>query len=209
MGDRADGRCHASRIIAWLLQECVRTTPKTNPFQICLSIRYNIVRTIYGFGPFMFKNRLSVTMPRVMSFLAQLRQAEAAKLPLGVAGFCWGGPHLVQLAKEMNGEGKALVDVCFTAHPSALSFPKDIEGIRKPFSVAVGDKDPLMTPAQALETEAILRNSAVEHEVVVYEGAGHGFSVRIDRTNPKQTEQAVLAEKQAVNWFTKHFEKFL
>jgi dienelactone hydrolase len=155
----------------------------------------------------MFKNRLSVSMPRVVSFLTELRKAEAVKLPVGVAGFCWGGQHLVHLACEASSDSKALVDVCFAAHPSGLSFPKDIEGIRKPFSVAVGDKDPLMTPEQAKETEAVLRKNKVEQEVVTYEGAGHGFSVRIDRTNPKQTEQAVQAEEQAVKWFTKHFEK--
>jgi dienelactone hydrolase len=155
----------------------------------------------------MFKNRLSVTMPRVVSFLTELRKAEAAKLPVGIAGFCWGGQHAVQLAAGASADSKALVNVCFTAHPSALSFPTDIEKIRKPFSVAVGDKDPLMTPQQAKVTEAVLKKNNVEHEVVTYEGAGHGFSVRIDRTNPKQTEQAVQAEEQAVKWFTKHFEK--
>ena len=113
----------------------------------------------------------------------------------------------MQLATEATDDKKALVDVCFTAHPSGLSFPKDIEGIRKPFSVAIGDKDPLMTPKQSVETEWVLRKNKVEQEVVVYEGAGHGFSVRIDRTNPKQTEQAVQAEQQAVKWFTKHFER--
>lgn len=146
-------------------------------------------------------------MPRVTNFLTELRKAEGARLPLGVAGFCWGGQHVVHLVTEVPSSSKALVDVCFTAHPSALSFPKDIEGIRKPFSVAVGDKDPLMTPDQARETETVLRKNNVEHEVVIYEGAGHGFSVRIDRTNPKQTEQALQAEKQAIKWFTKHFEK--
>lgn len=154
----------------------------------------------------MIKNRQSVTMPRVMGFLTELRKTEASNLPLGVAGFCWGGLHAVHLAAEPPSNGKPLVDVFFTAHPSAVSFPKDIEKIRKPLSVAIGDKDPLMTPKQARETEAVLRKNKVEQEVVIFEGAGHGFSVRIDRTNPKQTEQAVQAEVQAVRWFTKHFE---
>jgi dienelactone hydrolase len=182
--------------------------------QICnfsrplIDTSYDFIRAVYGFGPFMVKNRLSVTMPRVMDFLTKLREAEAANLPVGVAGFCWGGQHTVHLAAEPPSNSKALVDVFFTAHPSSLSFPKDIERIRKPLSVAVGDKDPLMTPAQARETEAMLKKNKVEQEVVIFEGAGHGFSVRIDRTNPKQTEQAVQAEVQAVRWFVKHFEKW-
>ncbi len=138
-----------------------------------------------------------------MGFLTELSKAEAAKLPVGVAGFCWGGQHIVRLATEAPSDSKALVDVCFAAHPSGLSYSKDIEGIRKPLSVALGDKDALTTLEQARETEAVLRKNKVEQEVVIYEGAGHGFIVRIDRTNPKQTEQAV----QAVKWFTRHFEK--
>ena len=174
---------------------------------LLIHIRPTVARAVHGFGPFLFKNRLSVTMPRVLSFLLELRKAEAARLPVGVAGFCWGGGHIMQLATEPPSNNKALVDVCFTAHPSGLSFPKDIEGVRKPLSVAIGDKDPLMTPKQSQETEAVLKKNMVEQEVVIYQGAGHGFSVRIDRTNPKQSEQAVLAEQQAVKWFTKHFEK--
>ena len=46
------------------------------------------------------------------------------------------------LAAEAPSDNKALVDVVFTAHPSGLKFPTEIEAIRKPFSVAIGDKDP-------------------------------------------------------------------
>lgn len=40
---------------------------------------------------------------------------------------------------------------------------------------------------------------------MIYEGAGHGFSVRIDRTDQKQTEQAAQAGEKAVKWFTRYF----
>lgn len=89
----------------------------------------------------------------------------------------------VQLAAEAPSDSKALVGVCFAAHQLGLSYPKDIEGIRKPFSVALGDEDPLTTLEQARETEAVLRKNQVEQDVMIYEGAGHGFSVRIDRTD--------------------------
>jgi dienelactone hydrolase len=98
-----------------------------------------------------------------------------------------------------------LVDVLFMAHPSALAIPRDIKGIRKPTGVAVGSKDNWMNSEQVREMEAVLKGNGVVCEVVVYEGAGHGFSVRIDRKNPKQAEQAVLAEEQAVAWFTRCF----
>ena len=175
-------------------------------------LRSNITRAVTGFGPFMLKNRLGVTLPRVKNFLTELRNAEAARLPVGVAGFCWGGQHLVHLAAEPprnsganNNSIKPLVDICFAAHPSGLSFPKDISSIQKPISIAVGDKDPLMTPAQGKQADEVLTRHNIEHEIVTFEGAGHGFSVRIDRTNPRQTEQAVKAERQAVEWFSRHF----
>lgn len=207
MGDRATRRCHENTIFHRLFQKFVRAYINPRLFRVLIRVRNDVVRAVYGFAPFLFRNRLSVTIPRVTNFLTEIHKSEAAELPVGAAGFCWGGQHIVQLAAEMPGDSKALVDVCFVAHPSAVSFPNDIEKIRKPFSVAIGSKDPLMTPKQAEETEAVLRKNKVQHEVVSYEGAGHGFSVRTDRTNPKQTEQAVEAEKQAIKWFTLHFEK--
>lgn len=68
----------------------------------------------------MVMNRLSVSMPRVTCFLTELLEAEAAKLPVGAGGFRWGGQYLVQLANEAPSDSKALVQICFAAHPSGL-----------------------------------------------------------------------------------------
>jgi dienelactone hydrolase len=143
-------------------------------------------------------------MPKVLEFISELRQSEAKELHIGVAGFCWGGQHIVELARGPV-EQSSLVHALFTAHPSMLSIPNDIEAIRKPLSIAVGDSDHLLSEKQIRQIDQILERNAVLHEVVIYEGAGHGFSIRIDRVNLKQAEQAVQAEKQAVDWFTKCF----
>ena len=52
-----------------------------------------------------------------------------------------------------------------------------------------------MSPGQAKETKAVLSHNQVKHHVEMYEGAGHGFSERIGRTNQNQTKQAVKAER--------------
>ena len=84
--------------------------------------------------------------------------------------------------------------------------PSDVDSVRKPLSIAVGDKDNWLTPEQTRETEKTLKRlegevEGMRSEVVVYPSAGHGFSVRIDMKNPKQVEQSVQAERQAMEWF--------
>ena len=174
---------------------------------------YHVASAAYGFAPFIYRNRLAVSMPRVTSFLSGLRRDDATKgLPIGVAGFCWGGQHVVRLCWETPEPGpntnpplNQLIDAAFTAHPSALQIPADMEKVRKPLCIAAGDKDKFTPIADMLKAKAILAKNGVQHEVEIYEGAGHGWSVRIDRTNPKQREQAEACETQAVRWFTDRF----
>ena len=75
--------------------------------------------------------------------------------------------------------------------------------------MCIGDVD-LMTPMKQVDQiKGILEKmkEEVESEVVVYEGATHGFAVRGDRGNEKQKRQGLEAEDQLVNWFLRHFEK--
>ncbi|RMZ85641.1 hypothetical protein DV737_g614, partial [Chaetothyriales sp. CBS 132003] len=129
---------------------------------------------------------------------------------IGVAGFCWGGKHAISLTEKEYGH---LIDASFTAHPSFLSLPGDIEKVRKPLAIALGSKDNMVSVKQAEDAEKTLIKLGDEFpdelkgktEVKIYEGAGHGFSVRIDRVNKKQVEQANECEAQALSWF----ERFL
>ena len=43
------------------------------------------------------------------------------------------------------------------------------------------------------------------HEVVIIEGAQHGFSIRAAPDDEKAVRQGKQAEDQAVEWFTKWF----
>lgn len=165
------------------------------------------------FVPFLFRNRLAVCWPKVTKFLRELREEKGATLPVGIAGFCWGGLHAVKLshdtAETRTESGRPLADAFFTAHPSNLTVPSDIEAVKRSLSIAIGDDDGVMGIKQVREAETILNNkNDVDTEVVVYPGAKHGFSIRASRAKPdsKETRQAEDAEKQAIAWFQRHFQ---
>ncbi|KAL9102008.1 MAG: hypothetical protein Q9187_009175 [Circinaria calcarea] len=171
-----------------------------------------LVRIIASFPPFLIYNRFAVTKPRVYKFFHDLRANEAASLPVGAAGFCWGGKYVFLLCSdsEKAANGKSLVDCGFTAHPSNLAIPADAQNVNLPLSVAVGDVDFVMLLAQVQQTKAILEEKGKDkdmHEVVIIPGAKHGFAVRAHPDDKKGVEQGLQAEEQAVRWFTKWFEK--
>lgn len=140
-------------------------------------------------------------------FFEQLRKEEASALPVGAAGFCWGGKHTVLLAQGQEIDGKPLIDAGFTGHPSMLDIPGDIEKMTLPVSFAVGTKDSGL-PAKA--TEQIKRivegkPEGQKGEVKEYD-AGHGFAVRADVVNRETAQQAAEAEDQCIAWFNLRFK---
>lgn len=164
------------------------------------------------FVPFLIRNRLGVAWPRVTAFLSALREDKGATLPVGVAGFCWGGLHAIKLTHDDPGsktaKGQPLADACFAAHASSVTFPQDIEAVKIPLSIANGDDDAVMSIQQVEQAKKILANkSDVDSEVVVYPGAKHGFAVRASKAVPdsQETRQAEEAEKQAIAWFQRQF----
>lgn len=172
---------------------------------------YDLFWAVCGMGPFLWWNMIGTSHPRVTGFLEKLKSSpveEDKGLKVGVAGFCWGGKHVIMLSHQNEAH---LIDSVFTAHPSALTLPQDIDNVRKPVSIAVGDKDSWLNHeqiAQVRNTFQRLNREVIgmKSEVVVYPGAAHGFSVRIDVENDKQVEQSQEAEKQAVSWFNKTLE---
>ena len=169
-----------------------------------------VFRAFFGFAPFLFYNRLAVTKPRIYKFFHDLRSNEAASLPVGAAGYCWGGKFVFLLCSdsEKATNGKSLIDCGFTAHPSNLVIPADAQPINLPLSVAVGDADFALPLADVQKTKSILEEKGKDmHEVVIIPGAKHGFAVRAHPDDEKAVEQGLQAENQAVNWFTKWFEK--
>lgn len=174
-----------------------------------------VLRVLKLFIPFLVRCRESVTKPRVFEFARALRtDPKTANLKIGAAGFCWGGLHAVKLAHNTpssrvhrygseSGEVKPLVDAVYTAHPSGLKLPADVETVTIPLSIAIGDVDFVMKIAEVEKARDILGKKGDDHEVVVYPGGKHGFAVRGDPKDPKQKQLADQAKEQAVRWFSK------
>jgi dienelactone hydrolase len=168
------------------------------------------------FVPFLIYARPAVAAPKVFKFFKDLRSenGEAKDLPVGTAGFCWGGNFVTQLCwdQEKAANGKRLVDCGFVAHPSMLKYPGDIEMILLPYSCAASEHDEQMSPEDAKKTKQILmaktaktKDQGVEHEFVMYGGAHHGFAVRADEHEKTEAEAGQKAEDQAVSWFLRWF----
>jgi len=177
-----------------------------------------LIQAAYHFIPFLYSTRAAVSKPIIFDFFKSLRThplPETTNLKIGVAGFCWGGQWAIRLAHDTpssrvhragaeSGQLQQLVDCSFTAHPSLVSVPEDIEGVTVPLSIAVGDVDVAMKHGLVLKTKEILeKKKAGDHEVVVYPGAKHGFAVRGDPTDAKQKDLGENAEAQALAWFSK------
>ncbi|KAM5521529.1 dienelactone hydrolase family protein [Fusarium oxysporum f. sp. phaseoli] len=172
---------------------------------------YYFVAVLLDFVPFLYRNRLSVSWPRVTGFLKEVQQHKDAALPVGIAGFCWGGLHTVRLthdtAETKTGSGRPLADAFFTAHPSNLDIAQDMGNVARNLSIAIGDDDGVMGMKQVRQAESILASKDVETSVVIYPGAKHGFSIRASRAKPdsQETRQAQEAEEQAIAWFKRQF----
>ncbi|KAJ4171420.1 hypothetical protein NW754_013188 [Fusarium falciforme] len=133
---------------------------------------------------------------------------QGSTLPVGVAGFCWGGKLAILLSHGVEVDGKPIIDAAFTGHPSALSFPGDFEKVTVPVSVAVGDNDsqfPLET-AGKMKDLAESKPETARGEIKIYPGAGHGFCVRASMEKEGLAEKASEAEDQAITWFNAHFK---
>lgn len=158
--------------------------------------------------PFTFFNSPGKTYPGVKAFFEAVRSNEGSSLPVGAAGFCWGGKHTVLLSMEPDVAGvKPLIDAGFTGHPSMLEIPVEIEKIRKPISFAIGEFDIAVKTPHIEQIKVVVdkQEEAYKGEVKVYPGAGHGFCVRADHILKESASQASEAEDQCIEWFNKHF----
>ncbi len=150
-----------------------------------------IFRTAIHFLPWLVFTRSSVTEPRIISFFSALRTS--TNLPIGAAGFCWGGRIVTDFCDGRTApNGQPLIDAGFAAHPSNLAVPRAIEPLKVPYSVCIGDVDHGMPIEQVRNLENLLkglRNMEGKWDLVVVEGARHGFAVRGDPRHEKEAKQ--------------------
>ncbi|KAI3290222.1 hypothetical protein DTO002I6_6627 [Penicillium roqueforti] len=169
---------------------------------------YYLASMLTGMVPFMYYNTFGVTWPIIRDFFKSVRENEGAEVPIYGAGFCWGGKYIVNLAAgaDTASNGKPLLNAGFTGHPSFLEIPGEIEKIRIPVSFALAEKDMVVKPPHIEQIKQVfLSESGIgKGEVVVYEGAGHGFCVRADFLQEDASRQADEAENQALAWFERY-----
>ncbi|KAL9014057.1 MAG: hypothetical protein Q9173_001265 [Seirophora scorigena] len=112
--------------------------------------------------------------------------------------------------------GKPLIDVGYTAHPSNLSLPTDIENVELPLAIDQGSADFVLNMAGVETIRGIFerKNKELEEgkerprfEIMVVDGAKHGFAVRCDMDNSEEAAQEQIAETHAVDWFAKWFAR--
>ncbi|KAK5064357.1 hypothetical protein LTR84_000190 [Exophiala bonariae] len=170
--------------------------------------RYLGVQVMWSILPFMQKNAPNRSHGRVRKWMQEFRSVEGANLKIGAIGFCWGGYHVTKLARgDPTSNGRPVVDVAYTAHPSELKLPEDIEQIAIPYSVVIGDVDFAMPLKQVEEMRQILSKAGKpESEVVVISNAKHGFAVRADPEDEQAMVMAHQAFHQAINWFKEHLD---
>lgn len=170
---------------------------------------YHIFFLIGDVVPFMWHCYPTKRSAAVTGFFEQLRKDEGATQSIGAAGFCWGGKHVVLLSHGAEIDGKPLIDAGFTAHPSFLSVPGEIEQLKRPVSFALAEKDDQIPPAKAAKLKEIVEAlpGDAKGEAFVIAGTGHGFAVRADMNVDDVAAQAAQAEDQALAWFGKHFAK--
>lgn len=85
-----------------------------------------------------------------------------------------------------------------------LSVPGDVNEVSIPLSIVVGENDMALGKAVLTVKKILEVKKKGDHEVVIIEGAKHGFAVRT-MDDKFQWECAAKAETQAVEWFQKWF----
>lgn len=110
----------------------------------------------------------------------------------------------------MLAQNEGVVDCVFAAHPSYITVPAEVQAVNIPMSVIVGDMDMVLKYAQALEMKRVLegKNTADgkgegRYEMIILEGAKHGFAIRTHPHDETEMAMAMQAEEQALNWFGK------
>ncbi|KAK6526276.1 hypothetical protein TWF694_004879 [Orbilia ellipsospora] len=127
-------------------------------------------RMLSTFPVFLFwawTHRQSVTLPIITNFFKALREAHSSTgEKIGVAGFCWGGRYAILV--------DSYVDAIYSAHPSFLQIPSEVEPVTKPISFALGDKDVVVPMSKVEQIKGVLKKKEnLDSEVIIYEGMEH------------------------------------
>ena len=138
--------------------------------------------------------------------------ARAAKRSSLLSLYCLTDAVVLAHDATKSSSGKSLIDAAYTAHPSNLSIPDEIQKLKIPILFSQGTKDVVLPMTQVKQIQEIFdtKNKAEvdegkgeRYQIKVVENAKHSFAVRGDPNDKEELAQAQIAEDQAVEWFEK------
>nr|CAB3461550.1 unnamed protein product [Digitaria exilis] len=117
---------------------------------------------------------------------------------IGVAGYCWGGMVLVELAKTDE------IQAAVILHPGPITV-EDIKDIKCPILILGAEIDELCPPELVKQFEQVLSaKSEVPHFVKIFPGVAHGWSLRYNHDDVAAVKSADEALEDTINWFNKN-----
>ena len=124
---------------------------------------------------------------------------------IGIVGFCWGGrvTFLVSARRAIGaGVGFYGGGIVSTRFPQFPALSADCKQLQTPWLGLFGDQDQSIPVTDVDTLRVQLEDVPVDTDVVLYEGAGHGFFC--DQRDSFHSDAAADGWTRALAWFDKH-----
>lgn len=134
-----------------------------------------------------------------INYLISLDQVSPKKI--GVTGFCMGGGLAWHGAAKLEGIGAAAP--CYGGGPDMT--PEEAANIQVPVLAIYGELDQGVSPKVAQRRARLMDSAGVQHETIIYPGAGHAFMN--DQRPVYHPEAAEDAFRRIVSLFRKTLQE--
>jgi carboxymethylenebutenolidase len=117
---------------------------------------------------------------------------------VGCVGYCMGGGLALATALRPSSN----VDAVHVYYGGGMPGYDQLKNIRVPVLGSYGAEDAGIPVEQVRELERALQDAGVEHDITIYDGAGHAF---FNDTRPAYDEIAAMDSwLKSVPWFARH-----
>lgn len=142
---------------------------------------------------FLGRNSKDIRYPEIE---ANAKELKSKHKKLTAVGYCWGAWGSFQLAAK----GNDYLDAVAVAHPSLLE-KKDMDNLAKPTLIIAPENDPMLTAELKEYANTVIPKIGIPYQYDYYPGLTHGFAVKGDQNDPKQSDGLNRAKDSVVNWF--------